>query len=443
MTSIPRVWKRTDSKIYWITLPSGERISLKTRLRSDANKIALQITKILSTPKELVVPQFATWARTLPHSLQERLIALSVLPQDILDSRLIQDHLASWKASLDDSGATSSHTSECLRVVNQVCQKAKIQLVEELRIRSIEEALCSLAAAGDWSSRTFNKYRGYLIQFEGWLHDRDLCQTKCLQKIKRRKEESSGVGAIDPEALQTLLAWCESAKTRSGRSGSWSLSGSARSLLYRTAVETGLRESEIVALQWRDIHTESASITLRPETTKNNLPRTLPISDSLLKALEVHRDLACPESNQEPVFRLPTYTRALWKYLLRKDLEDAGLSLTNSNGDKLGWKSFRKFYATELSRRGLSVPSIQRAIGHASARTTERYLDPSRDLDRRACFSVLPRPQNRAPNRALFSDSNPNHPKKKALQRQEGFQKRGGRDSNSQPPDRQSGALTN
>ena len=85
MTSIPRVWKRTDSKIYWITLPSGERISLKTRLRSDANKIALQITKILSTPKELITRQFSAWARTLPHSLQERLIALSVLPLDILD----------------------------------------------------------------------------------------------------------------------------------------------------------------------------------------------------------------------------------------------------------------------------------------------------------------------------------------------------------------------
>ena len=49
------------------------------------------------------------------------------------------------------------------------------------------------------------------------------------------------------------------------------------------------------------------------------------------------------------------------------------------------------------------------------------------------------RDRNRAPNRALFSDSTPNHPKKKALLRQEGFQKRGGRDSNSQPPDRQSG----
>ena len=31
-------------------------------------------------------------------------------------------------------------------------------------------------------------------------------------------------------------------------------------------------------------------------------------------------------------------------------------------------------YATELLRRSLSVPTIQRAIGHASARTTERYL---------------------------------------------------------------------
>ena len=132
-------------------------------------------------------------------------------------------------------------------------------------------------------------------------------------------------------------------------------------------------------------------------------------ADELFQDL-VQRHLACPESNQEPVFRLPTYSRALWKYLLRKDLEDAGLSLTNSNGDKLGWKSFRKFYATELSRRGLSVPSIQRAIGHASARTTERYLDPSRDLDRRACFSVLEPSGDRAPNRALLGGSEPPEP---------------------------------
>ena len=37
------------------------------------------------------------------------------------------------------------------------------------------------------------------------------------------------------------------------------------------------------------------------------------------------------------------------------------------------------------------------------------------------------------------NDFLPSKPKKKALLRQEGFQKRGGRDSNSQPPDRRSG----
>ena len=58
---------------------------------------------------------------------------------------------------------------------------------------------------------------------------------------------------------------------------------------------TGLRiPSEVITLQWRQVDFTAGNIRLDPETHKNRLGRTFPITDDLrvlLKAQEAQRDV--------------------------------------------------------------------------------------------------------------------------------------------------------
>ncbi|ULA63173.1 MAG: hypothetical protein LZF86_100171 [Nitrospira sp.] len=51
------------------------------------------------------------------------------------------------------------------------------------------------------------------------------------------------------------------------------------------AVETGLRLGEILTLQWPHVDWHQGTLTVAAATTKNGLPRTIPLSDRALAVL--------------------------------------------------------------------------------------------------------------------------------------------------------------
>ncbi len=61
---------------------------------------------------------------------------------------------------------------------------------------------------------------------------------------------------------------------------------------------TGAREGEVLNLKWDQVDLEARTVHLEPGTTKNDQPRTIPLTGELLDALRVQkglRDSKCPE----------------------------------------------------------------------------------------------------------------------------------------------------
>lgn len=61
---------------------------------------------------------------------------------------------------------------------------------------------------------------------------------------------------------------------------------------------TGARVGEILGLRWRQVDLQSRTVTLEPGATKNEDPRTIPLSDELLECLKMQkaiRDASFPE----------------------------------------------------------------------------------------------------------------------------------------------------
>lgn len=148
--------------------------------------------------------------------------------------------------------------------------------------------------------------------------------------------------------------------------------------LFLTAVMTGMRRGELLALQWGDIDWNSSEILVRRSIfrgefikpkTKNSIRRIV-MSPVLRQALEQHR-LIGRVSEMDLVFcnenGLPLNPENLIKREFLPALDRAGLR-------RIRFHDLRHTFASLLISQGENIKFIQSQLGHASAKTTlDRY----------------------------------------------------------------------
>lgn len=184
------------------------------------------------------------------------------------------------------------------------------------------------------------------------------------------------------------------------------------------ALDTGARRGEMLKLVWRDVDLEHGSITFRGKTTKSGKTRPVPISTQRLRdTLDwLQKDASSatkPETAHvfstadcRPIRRFP---RTAWVVAVLKAhgiepewKRDAGypeLAETSRNTFKrigLHWHDLRGEYASRLAELNEPALHIQKLCGHASLKTTERYLR-ARDEALKATARKLERGKRFAP----------------------------------------------
>ena len=148
--------------------------------------------------------------------------------------------------------------------------------------------------------------------------------------------------------------------------------------LFLTAVMTGMRRGELLALQWGDIDWNSNQISVRRSIyrgefvnpkSKNSIRRIV-ITPILRQALEQHRLLG-RKSELGLIFSngdgLPIDPDNLVKREFFPALDRAGLR-------RIRFHDLRHSYASLLISQGENIKFIQSQLGHSSAKTTlDRY----------------------------------------------------------------------
>jgi integrase len=150
-----------------------------------------------------------------------------------------------------------------------------------------------------------------------------------------------------------------------------------------TAGDAGLRQGELIGLEWADIHFAKRELRVRRSVWKGEtkLPkggreRTIPMNDRLFDALSAHR--ARTKEGAHPgspyVFTGPTGRRKNTKAMdraLARIRKSAGLRHVH-------WHMLRHTFASHLVMRGARLPAVQKLLGHSDIATTMRYahLEP-------------------------------------------------------------------
>ena len=160
------------------------------------------------------------------------------------------------------------------------------------------------------------------------------------------------------------------------------------------AIDTGMRQGEMLALRFGDVDLERGLIALRGETTKSRKSRVVPISTDRLRAvlawLRIDAD-GEEKSTETLVFSnevgepLRLFHRTWQTLVLRAHrhtptwgsrLNYQGLSDESQEAFRkvnLRWHDLRHEYASRLVEQGVPLAQVRDLLGHASITTTERY----------------------------------------------------------------------
>jgi hypothetical protein len=159
------------------------------------------------------------------------------------------------------------------------------------------------------------------------------------------------------------------------------------------ALDTGMRQGEMLALQFRDVVLVRGLITLRGETTKSRRTRLVPVSTARLRAVlewlqldavgekKPANALVFSDEAGEPVgrFRTAWVTAVLkahdvapvWKSYNWTTLTPE--CLAEFRRINLRWHDLRHEYASRLVEKNVPLAQVRDLLGHASIITTERY----------------------------------------------------------------------
>ena len=144
--------------------------------------------------------------------------------------------------------------------------------------------------------------------------------------------------------------------------------------IITTALQTGMRKSEILTLRWPNIDIESGVITIDQTNTKSKKTRRIPVSSSLKTLLKEQK---LKSGGSEYVFLshvgTPYKNHESLKGAFERACEKAGIN-------DFRFHDLRHTAATRMIERGASIVAVSKILGHSDLKMTMRYSHPETSL---------------------------------------------------------------
>ncbi len=158
--------------------------------------------------------------------------------------------------------------------------------------------------------------------------------------------------------------------------------------LWRTmitvALNTGLRQGELLALRWSDVDLVAGRLLVRRndwkgnyDTPKGGRSREIPLNAEALRVLKAQRHL-----RGELVFCRDDGKRLTYQQLFKALLRIA--KRANLGRIEGSWHTLRHTFASHLVMRGVPLKAVQELLGHSTIQMTMRYAHLSPAVKRDA-----------------------------------------------------------
>ena len=239
-------------------------------------------------------------------------------PQGVEYLHVTGGHLADYRKHLEARERSAKHIRESVSRCARLIDAQGMVFLSDIGAEKVEAYIAALRGNGA-SARTANASLAAFKRFCNWLKREGRITDNPVSRVGRLNEKADR--RLERRALtlaetRDLIRATETGELHHG------LTGHERALVYRLALESGLRYGEIYKLERGDfqLSAEPASVRIRPEDEKAGRGDHLPLRADLAADLAAYfaQNLALPTAQAFP---------RMWKskgaQMLRQDLEAA------------------------------------------------------------------------------------------------------------------------
>lgn len=200
----------------------------------------------------------------------------------------------------------------------------------------------------------------------------------CARELKgvRGSREQAGRTLTRAE-IEALFSACQADFTPAG----------ARDFAILSLLRhTGMRREEVSSLTTDELDIDGAQVRIIGKGNKERIiPLNAPALDALRQWLSVRGDLTTgrvfARTNKSGKILDAGFTPQVIDLILDRRADQAGVAA-------LGAHDLRRTFATDLDKRGQTLPTIQELMGHSSPRTTKMYIRVDDEQKRQAVDSL-------------------------------------------------------
>ncbi len=327
--------------------------------------------------------------------LSKRLADTALRKDGVIDARLdaiqeqarrpISEHLDDYEAKLSAGGRTETHIQTQLYCIRQAAECDQWNTIGDVTADGVNRYAGSMKQSNR-SAQTIRNHLAAIKSFVHWLfvngklsHD-PLVSVKMPNAKADRKRKRRMLLHDEWEWLRLITI---------ANPDRYSMTGQSRMLLYATAIQTGLRSSELRSLSRGNLFlaNEKPYITCSASNTKNRKDARQYIQNDLADEL---REYVATKAPRSPVFAMPPR----WDVasMLRDDLADARrewlesatnnpseyekrvqsdfLAAVNHEGEHLDFHALRHTCGAWLAMTGAHVKAVQSIMRHSSITLT-------------------------------------------------------------------------
>ena len=304
-------------------------------------------------------------------------------------ARPLTEHLSEFKSHLLAKGTGEKQAIQAHNEIKRILNNCGLVFWPDISATRIQGFLAELrrdkAGKTGISARTSNSYLQSIKSFCTWMVREGRAPESPLSHLKGinvKTDRRHDRRALTDAECRDLLETTPIGPVR------FNMVGPDRALLYRTALETGLRANELRTLTVGACHLYETPpvLVVKAAYSKHRREDHQPITPGLARILAqyVHG-----RESHERVFRNMPNSDSTAE-MLRKDLEAAGIPYIDSAGLFADFQALRHTYITNLARGGAKPKEAMDLARHSDINLTMARYSHTVISDRAEALKALP-----------------------------------------------------
>jgi integrase len=322
----------------------------------------------------------------------------------------LEDHLKAFEARMRGKGCTEGHVKRTLSFIGDFIEACGFTTPSNLDATKVVDYILDLRRGSEkekrkpLGARTINARLTALKSLTRWLFREGRMRTDPMMQVGKlnvRTDRRHERRTLDDEELARLIQVAERGPDVLG------ISGPDRAMLYRLAVETGLRASELASLTPESLDLadlDGASVKVAAAYSKHRRDDIVPVRRDLAEALVVFlkgrpagaRLFGVPEKTAAMMRRDLTAARKAWmkeapNAKARKEREQSSfLAYRDASNRVADFHALRHTFITRLARSGVA-PAVAKSLArHSTIVLTMDHYTHTLIEDERAALDRLP-----------------------------------------------------